>query len=153
MGEVQQATAPFQYAMAHCRNWIRRSCVTKKRCWLSWMIRMWSFRVRTRWRCRRQCSTQQAFTREDEVERSKGETVRMWRVAAYDPTAVVWRGSDLPTHRQGLNVPNTPVGHPDFARTSLENIGHQCFLDRIPLLEDGQPSWLLYKSIVHEPTT
>ena len=51
---------------------------------------------------------------------------------AYDPTAVVWRGPELPTHRQGLNV----LG---FVRTSLEmkNIGHQCFLDRIPLLEDA----------------
>ena len=63
----------------------------------------------------------------------------------YDSTAVVWRGSELPTHRQGLNVLGTPLGHPDFVRTSLEmkNIGHQCFLDRIPLLEDVQASWLL----------
>ena len=63
----------------------------------------------------------------------------------YDPTAVVWRGSELPTHRQGLNVLGTPLGHPDFVRTSLEmkNISHQCFLDRIPLLEDVQASWLL----------
>ena len=51
----------------------------------------------------------------------------------YDPTAVVWRGSELPTHRQGLNL-GTPLGHPDFVRTSLEmkNISHRCFLVRIP---------------------
>ena len=63
----------------------------------------------------------------------------------HDPAAVVWRGSELPTCRQGLNVLGTPLGHPDFVRTSLEmkNIGHQRFLDRIPLLEDVQASWLL----------
>ena len=63
----------------------------------------------------------------------------------YDPTAVVWRGCELPTHQQGLNVLGTLLGHPDFVRTCLEmkNIVHQCFLDRIPLLEDVQAFWLL----------
>ena len=61
----------------------------------------------------------------------------------YDPTAV--RGSELPTHGQGLKVLGTPLGHHDFVKTSLEmkNIGHQFFLDRIPLLEKVQASWLL----------
>ena len=69
----------------------------------------------------------------------------------HDPKAVVWRGSDLPMHRQGLKGLGTPLGHPDFARTSLEikNIGHQCFLDRFPILEDGQSSWLLLARTNH----
>ena len=39
----------------------------------------------------------------------------------------------------------TPLGHPDFVRTSLKmkNISHQCFLDRISPLQDVQASWLL----------
>ena len=51
----------------------------------------------------------------------------------YDPTPVVWRAQK-----------RVELG-PFFVRTSLEmkNIGHQCSLDRISLLEDVQASWLL----------
>ena len=63
----------------------------------------------------------------------------------FDPTAVVWRGSGLPTQQQGMKVLGTPLGHPEFVRTNLElkSISHQTFLDRIPLLQDVQASWLL----------
>ena len=63
----------------------------------------------------------------------------------FDPTATVWRGSDLPTCQQGMKILGTPLGHPDFVRASLEskNASHQRFLDRIPLLQDVQASWLL----------
>ena len=51
----------------------------------------------------------------------------------YDPTAVVWRGSELPTTK--VERVRHASGHPDFVRTNLEmkNISHQCFLDRIAL--------------------
>ena len=63
----------------------------------------------------------------------------------FDPTAVVWRGSGLPTQQQGMKVLGTPLGHPEFVKTNLElkSISHQTFLDRIPLLQDVQASWLL----------
>ena len=63
-----------------------------------------------------------------------------------DPTAVVWRGSEeLPTHRRGMKVLGTPLGHTDFVRAHLEKTtrDHQVFLDRIPLLKDVQSAWLL----------
>ena len=39
----------------------------------------------------------------------------------------------------------TPLGHFAFVRTHLERIGrdHQTLLDRIPMISDLQPSWLL----------
>ena len=39
---------------------------------------------------------------------------------ASDPSARVCRGSDIPTHRQGIRVLGVPVGHPDFVRAQLE---------------------------------
>ena len=39
----------------------------------------------------------------------------------FDPTATVWRGSDLPTCQQGMKILGTPLGHPDFVRASLES--------------------------------
>ena len=64
---------------------------------------------------------------------------------SFDPTALVWRGSELSTFQQGMKVLATPLGHPDFVRANLEwkSISHQRFLDRIPLMEDVQASWLL----------
>ena len=64
---------------------------------------------------------------------------------SFDPTALVWRGSELSTFQQGMKVLATPLGHPDFVRANLEwkSISHQWFLDRIPLMEDVQASWLL----------
>ena len=59
---------------------------------------------------------------------------------ASDPSARVWRGSDIPTHRQGIRVLGAPVGHPDFVRAQLETTQaeHQVLLDRIPSLPDLQ---------------
>ena len=37
-----------------------------------------------------------------------------------DPTAVVWKGSDIPTPEQGLKILGTPLGHPDFVERHLE---------------------------------
>ena len=78
-----------------------------------------------------------------------GETSRVRHSSAdrgnVRPTATVWRGSDLPTCQQVMKILGTPLGHPDFVRASLEskNASHQRFLDRIPLLQDVQASWLL----------
>ena len=63
-----------------------------------------------------------------------------------DETAIVWRGSDeLPSHRCGIKVLGTPLGHPDFVRAHLEMLTaeHQTLLHRIPLVEDTQSAWLL----------
>ena len=69
------------------------------------------------------------------------------RVAvAADPTAVVWPGSDeLPSHKRGMKVLGTPLGHADFIRDHLEKTAaeHQVLLDRIPLVDDVQSAWLL----------
>ena len=64
---------------------------------------------------------------------------------ASDPSARVWRGSDIPTHRQGIRVLGAPVGHPDFVRAQLETTQaeHQVLLDRIPSLPDLQSAWSL----------
>ena len=62
-----------------------------------------------------------------------------------DPTSCVWRGSEVPTVRQGMKVLGTPVGHMDFVRNHLERTSadHQLLMDRISMLEDLQSSWLL----------
>ena len=48
------------------------------------------------------------------------------------PSARVWRGSDIPTHRQGVRVLGASVGHPDFVPAQLETtqVEHQVLLDR-----------------------
>ena len=48
-----------------------------------------------------------------------------------DPTAVVWKGSDIPTPEQGLKILGTPLRK------------QQVLLDRIPLVSDVQSAWLL----------
>ena len=63
-----------------------------------------------------------------------------------DPTAIVWRGSDeVVSHRRGIKVLGTPLGHPDFVKAHLDKLTaeHQTLLDRIPLVEDAQSAWLL----------
>ena len=64
---------------------------------------------------------------------------------ATDPTASVWKGSTLPTHKQGIKVLGTPLGHPDFVRDQLRQVTdeHQMLLRRIPAVRDVQCSWLL----------
>ena len=110
-----------------------------------WMTRMWSFciwtgRQQSTQRCRRQCSAQQAFAPTQRRRRSgtqQGQIVMMWRVAAHCRDLRSHSGGvedpSCPTHRQEFNVLGTPLGHPDFVRTSLEmkNISHKCFLDKI----------------------
>ena len=39
---------------------------------------------------------------------------------ATDPTA--WQGPTLPTHKQGIKVLGTPLGHPDFVRDQLRQV-------------------------------
>ena len=36
-----------------------------------------------------------------------------------NPEAKVWRGSELPTHKQGMKVLGTPLGHPDYVAAQL----------------------------------
>ena len=54
-----------------------------------------------------------------------------------DPTATVWKGPGLPEEHQGIKVLGSPLGH--LERTSTE---HQVLLDRIPLVQDVQSTWL-----------
>ena len=62
-----------------------------------------------------------------------------------NPEANVWRGSELPTHKQGIKVLGTPVGHPDYVAAQLEKIMEKqhTFLQRIPSIPDLQSAWLL----------
>ena len=64
---------------------------------------------------------------------------------ASDPSARVWRGADIPTHRQGIRVLGALVGHPDFIRAQVEmtQAEHQVLLNRIPSLPDLQSAWSL----------
>ena len=61
------------------------------------------------------------------------------------PEARVWRGSMLPTDRQGVKVLGTPLGHPHYVARPLQGIveEHQTLLDRIPHVKDLQSAWLL----------
>ena len=63
---------------------------------------------------------------------------------ASDPSAVVWRGSDLPLYQQGLKVLGSLLGHPAYVQKFLEKVTwkHQLLLDRIPLVQDLQCAWL-----------
>ena len=59
---------------------------------------------------------------------------RMARIE--DPTACVWRGSQVPTVLQGMKVLGTPLGHGNFVRNHLERTtaDHQLLMDMIHLL-------------------
>ena len=65
---------------------------------------------------------------------------RLQRAAVLaDPAPVVWWGSeDLPSHRRGIKVLGTPLGHQDFVRAQLEMLSahHHTLLARIPMVED-----------------
>ena len=71
---------------------------------------------------------------------------RLQRAAVLaDPAPVVWWGSeDLPSHRRGIKVLGTPLGHQDFVRAQLEMLSahHHTLLARIPMVEDVQSAWL-----------
>ena len=56
------------------------------------------------------------------------------RAIQQDPTAQVWTGSGVPTHRQGIEVLGCPLGHEDFVTPQLE---------AIPTVPDVQSVWLL----------
>ena len=64
---------------------------------------------------------------------------------AVDTTTTVWRGSMLPTDRQGIKLLGTPLGHPDFVARHLRSVTeeHQVLLQRIPRVRDLQSAWLL----------
>ena len=64
---------------------------------------------------------------------------------AADPTAVVWRGSEVPSVQQGIKIFGAPLGHPDFVSAHLERAiaEHGVLLERIPLVPDVQSAWLL----------
>ena len=82
--------------------------------------------------------------KEEGLERSRGQTVRMWRVAAHcrDVRVERIRVAHAPTRVERVGHASGP---PRFRQDQfgVKNIGHQCFLDRILLLEDVQVSWLL----------
>ena len=61
------------------------------------------------------------------------------------PSAVVWRGSDIPTVDQGIRVLGTPLGHSDYVARHLQRVEQeqQTLLDRIPSVSDVQSAWLL----------
>ena len=67
------------------------------------------------------------------------------RLAARHNSGPVWRGSEVPTHQQGVKILGTPLGHHDFVQTELELVAtdHQVLLDRIPGVPDVQAAWLL----------
>ena len=62
-----------------------------------------------------------------------------------NPEAKVWRGSELPTHKQGMKVLGTPLGHPNYVAAQLQKIleKQHIFLQRIPSVPDLQSAWLL----------
>ena len=71
---------------------------------------------------------------------------RLQRVAeVHDPTARVWRGSEVPLAEQGVKVLGTPVGHDEYVRSLLEKIQakQQFLLNAIPTVPDVQSAWLL----------
>ena len=73
---------------------------------------------------------------------------------ATDPTASVWKGSTLPTHKQGIKVLGTPLGHPDFVRDQLRQVTdeHQTLLRRIPAVRDVQCSWFAVVALRISPS-
>ena len=134
----------------------------KKRCWLSWMTRMWSFRVPTgpqqsTLRCRRQCSAQQTFASTQGRRRSgtqQGSNQDVTCCSALPRLTIPqrWCGEDPSCPHAPTRVER--VGHasgPPFVRTSLEmkNIGHN-----VPLWKTCK-IFGCCRSIVqlHEPTT
>ena len=70
----------------------------------------------------------------------------MQRIAEVsNPRAQVWRGSEVPSTKQGIKVLGTPLGHPDCVATHLEEMRrkHDVLLEAIPTVPDMQSAWLL----------
>ena len=62
------------------------------------------------------------------------------RLAARHNSGPVWRGSEVPTHQQGVKILGTPLGHPELELVATD---HLVLLDRIPGVPDVQAAWLL----------
>ena len=61
-------------------------------------------------------------------------------------SATVWVGDhSLPSAAQGMRVLGSPIGHPDFVRSFLEqrSAEHSVLLQRIPVIPNLQLAWLL----------
>ena len=76
-------------------------------------------------------------------ERCEGivETARL-----ADPTSIVWKGDpSLPIKQQGVKVLGTPVGHSEYVRQKLRDIGesHNVLFERIQAIPDLQCAWLV----------
>ena len=58
--------------------------------------------------------------------------------------AQVWRGSEVLSTMQGIKVLGTPLGHPDFVATHLEDMRrkHDVLLEAIATVLDVQSAWL-----------
>ena len=70
----------------------------------------------------------------------------MQRIAEVsNPRAQVLRRSEVPSTKQGIKVLGTPLGHPDFVATHLEEMRrkHDVLLETIPTVPDVQSAWLL----------
>ena len=67
------------------------------------------------------------------------------RMARITDTTASGEGHRCARESKGTKVLGTPLGHRDFVRVHLESTAadRQLLLDRIPLLEDLQSSWLL----------
>ena len=65
--------------------------------------------------------------------------------ASKEPSVRVWRGSMVPTDRQGIKLLGTPLGHPDYVARHLQSVvqEHRVLLERIPRVKDLQSAWLL----------
>ena len=62
-----------------------------------------------------------------------------WRELLEQWTPPQWCGTE-----QGLEILGTPLGHPDFVESHLQSACKQLvLLDRIPMVSDVQPAWLL----------
>ena len=69
----------------------------------------------------------------------------MQRIAEVsNPRAQVWRGAEVPSTMQGIKVLGTPLGHPDYVATHLEEMRrkHDVLLQAIPTVPDVQSAWL-----------
>ena len=58
-------------------------------------------------------------------EKPPGCDVMQRITESFDPTALVWRGSEVSTFQQGMKVLGTPLGHPDFVRAKSGVEKHQ----------------------------
>ena len=64
-----------------------------------------------------------------------------------DPSARIWKESDIPTVEQGVRVLGTALGQVDFVGGAVSNV----FFQRIPLVADVQSVWSSCVVLVAEP--